>query len=147
VASTQLRKYIDMACINALIELRKQLTTGTNRNIHFALSPEDEKKTIAEELDEKNSRQGTLKDTGLKNLHEIPMIDVFNYLGTIELGAQMVIQKLIPIDIFYNQFGYRIENIFEENQPIHKTVQKHINDNRSYYKDLLWIYNQIKNIT
>jgi hypothetical protein len=151
VASKQLSKHTDMACINSLIELRKQLTKGTNRDVHFALSLEDDKKTLEgksmleeseaeKDKKEKPLNKTMLKEMGLKDINDIPMIDVYNYLGTIELGARMVKQKLMTIDVFYNQFGYRVENIFEGHSLAHDVLRKHINENKPYYKDLFWIY-------
>jgi hypothetical protein len=144
VASRQLHKrsetahkQSEMACINSLIELRKQLTTGENRNVHFALSPAEDKKTL-------NDKDVILGSCNLKKEEEIPMIDVFNYLGTLELGIQMVKRKLIPGDTFKNQFGYRLENIFEENSEIHKKVREHINECMSYYEDLFWMRERMK---
>lgn len=137
VASRQLHKRSETACINSLIELRKQLTTGNNRNVHYALSPDEDKKTL-------NDKDVVPKSCGLEETEKIPMIDVFNYLGTLELGVQMVKRKMIPQDTFYNQFGYRLENIFEGNSDIHKKVRNHINECKSYYKDLLWMHECLK---
>jgi hypothetical protein len=134
VASKQLRKQSDMGCIQALVELRKQLTTGHNRMVHFALSPKEDKETLNGDIDMCN----------LKKQRDIPMIDVFNYLGTIGLGIQMVRQDLISRDIFYSHFSYRIENIFTGDSEIHKKVQKHIDDCEQYYKNLLWMKEQIR---
>ena len=64
-------------------------------------------------------------------------------MGTIELGILMVRNGLIDMDTFYSQFGYRIENIFEENSDVHTNVREEINNNKSYYKNLLWGYNEI----
>ena len=142
VAGKQLQKQSDVATITALTELRKQLTSGRNRSIHFALSPEDNQTTI---LDEQKVNKELREENGLMQEENILTIDVFNYLGTLELGVLMVRRKVIDIDTFYSQFGYRIENIFEEeNSDIHIKVRKHINDAKSYYKNLLWGYKKIR---
>ncbi|MDR1335832.1 MAG: hypothetical protein LBK22_03265 [Tannerella sp.] len=130
-----MKKHSDTACINALIELRKLLTSDRNRKIHFALSPNDEKKTLS---------GGMVKDKHLcSNGKNIPLIDIFNYIGTIELGYQMIKQNLIDMETFYNQFGYRIENMFDENGNMHSLIKKHIDENASYYNDLIMMRNEI----
>ena len=142
VAGKQLQKQSDTACITALTELREQLTSKRNRNIHFALLPEDEQKTILERqrVDEK-----LREENGLIQEKKILKIDILNYLGTLELGVLMVRKNLIDTKTFYSQFGYRIENIFEEeNSDIHIEVRKHINGAKSYYKNLLWGYKKIR---
>jgi hypothetical protein len=155
VASRQLDKRSDTACINALAELRRQLTTGTNRNVHFMLSLDEDKKTLSNKdilvdedtKPEEKEKQVMLKEKEfeLKTPDNIPMIDVYNYLGTIGLGVNMVREKLIDWETFYRHIGYRIENIFEGESDAHKTVRKHIEDNRSYYPNLRWAHEKIKN--
>ena len=148
VAGGQLEKQTDIACITALSELRKQLTSERNRNVHFVLSleneqnsPKDEQKTMEDKIiDDETKNENKLMDT--KKIHSI---DIFNYLGTLELGVLMVKRNLIDMDTFYSQFGYRIENIFEEgNSGIHISVREHINANRSYYENILWGYEKIR---
>jgi len=144
VAGKQLQKQTDVATITGLIELRKLLTSEQNRQVHFALS-EDEDKTA---LSNKEKKIEANKDVNnLLPASEIPMIDVYNYLGTIELGVEMVKRNLIDINTFYSQFGYRIENIFDvENSNIHSRVREHINGSKAYYRKLLQGYDEfIKN--
>ena len=138
VAGKQLQKQTDIAAITALTELRKLLTSDRNRNVHFALSPEEEKvNLVGKKLNEN-------EENGLTASEEIPIIDAYNYLGTIELGILMVRRGLIDTNTFYSQFGYRIENIFEnECDDIHKAIRKEIFENKAYYKNLLWGYNEI----
>ena len=138
IAGKQLQKHTDMACINALTELRKLLTSDRNRSVHFALSSEQEKVNILDEELNEN------KENGLTTQKEIPIIDAFNYLGTIELGILMVRRGLIDMDTFYSQIGYRIENIFEENSMAHTKIREEINNSKAYYKNLLWGYNEIR---
>ena len=144
VAGKQLQKQTDVATITALTELRKLLTSEQNRNVHFILSSKEEQKTI---LDNKADKvyDEIKKGNKLMNSEEIPKIDIFNYLGTLELGILMVKRNLINWDTFSSQFGYRIENIFdEEDSDVHIKVRKNINDNKSYYKNLLWGYEKIR---
>ena len=145
IAGKQLQKHTDIACINALTELRKLLTSDRNRSVHFALSPEEEKVNILEVLKE-NEENGltTQEENVLTTQKEIPIVDVYNYLGTIELGILMVRRGLIDMDTFYSKFGYRIENIFEENSNVHIKIREGINNSKAYYKNLLWGYNEIR---
>jgi len=142
VAGKQLQKQTDVATITALTELRKQLTSERNRNIHFVLLPEDEQETI---LKEQDVNERMKEENELMQAEKILTIDVLNYLGTLELGVLMVRKNLIDMKTFYSQFGYRIENIFEEeNSDIHANVRKHINSEKSYYKNILWGYEKIR---
>ena len=61
-------------------------------------------------------------------------LDVFNYLGTIELGAIMLQRGVISFDEFYNQFGYRVINIANNEQ-----LMAHIRfePERQFY-DAIW---------
>ncbi|GHT10729.1 hypothetical protein AGMMS4956_02620 [Bacteroidia bacterium] len=139
VAGSQLKKHTDMACIEALAELRKQLTSDRNRSVHFALLYEEEKDTLSGaniKIDPKHY--------DLKHPKDIPMVDVYNYLGTIGLGTQMLRRNLIDIETFYYHIGYRVENIFEGESDMHTKIRKHINENKSYYTYLLWLYSQIQ---
>jgi hypothetical protein len=131
-----LKKQSDTACINALVELRKLLTSNRNRKVHLALSPDDEKKTLS----------GAMLKSKYLCLNEktVPKIDVFNYIGTIELGYQMIKQNLIDMETFYNQFGYRVENMFDENSNMHRLIKEHINENSSYYNDLIMMRDKIE---
>ena len=142
VAGKQLQKQTDVATITALTELRKQLTSERNRNIHFVLLPKDEQKTMSEKqkVDEKIKEENELMQA-----EKILTIDVLNYLGTLELGVLMVRKNLIDMKTFYSQFGYRIENIFEEeDSKIHSMVREHINGSKAYYRNLLWGHEKIR---
>ena len=66
------------------------------------------------------------------NLH-IKNTTICDYLGTVELGAIMLRKGMISVDEFYNQFGYRIENIFRNSD-----ICQHINNNYKYYKYLIY---------
>ena len=63
---------------------------------------------------------------------------LFDYIGTIELGAIMVKRKVISIDEFYNQFGYRVENLMNN-----AAIKSHIKDNPNYYKALQYIVQRL----
>ncbi|KAA6321099.1 hypothetical protein EZS27_029213 [termite gut metagenome] len=134
VAGSQLQKQTDMNCINALVELRKQLTSGCNRDVHFRLLPEQEQRNLPEQESATDN-----KEYNITPFEKIPMIDIFNYLGTIELGALMVEKELIDMKTFENQMGYRVENIFNGTTDAQIKVRQHIQNERAYYDSLLWI--------
>ena len=143
VAEKELQKQTDVACITALAELRKQLTSERNRNVHFALSPKEEQETMLKKQKtdekEKEADEKVKEENKIMQTEKILKIDVLNYLGTLELGVLMVKKDLIDMKTFYSQFGYRIENIFEEeNSDFHVSVRKHINGGKLYYKEILW---------
>jgi len=211
-----------MACITALTELRKLLTSDTNRKVHLIFAQEEEQKMllaeeiakaeekekevkkeelreeeemkekeenvdVAEEVKEEKidveeereeevnvgeveikvqveikeeTEEGALKQKedeilekeGLTREKEgyiisknMPMIDYLNYLGTIELGINMAKCELIDWATFCAHFGYRIENIFdEEKNPNHIKIREYINNNKTYYKSLLWAKEEMK---
>ena len=85
----------------------------------------------------KETIKNNLKDE--INLEKIRKIDVFNYLGTLELGILMVEMGLIEKETFYSQFGYRIENVFDtdNNDIININIRQHIYENKPYFKTLL----------
>lgn len=64
---------------------------------------------------------------------------MFDYLGTVELGAIMLKHKVINYDEFYNQFGYRLENIMMNDR-----VMKHLEKEKIYYKYLWGIIQRIQ---
>jgi hypothetical protein len=141
VAGSQLKNQTNIACITALIELRKLLTSENNRNVHFILADKDEQKLLSGE----EMNDDVLKENKLLTEQKTPLLDYLNYLGTIELGIIMVKRNLIDWDTFYSQFGYRIENIFDEEvNPVHIKIRKHINDNKVYYKNLFWAKRKIQ---
>ncbi|GHT24194.1 hypothetical protein AGMMS4957_16810 [Bacteroidia bacterium] len=130
-----------MACITALVELRKQLTTDEhNRNAHYALLSDGDDNTFSNEKESSEEK----RDGKIPPFDDILKIDIFNYLGTIELGALMVKRELIDIQTFYNQMGYRVENIFADKTVAQQTIKKHVQDEKKYYKNLNWIYEEIK---
>ncbi|MDR1090024.1 MAG: hypothetical protein LBL79_03030 [Prevotella sp.] len=123
------------------------MTSDQNRNIHYHLSPKDEQDYLPKSPDaEKESLETKENPNSICPSDKIPMIDVFNYPGTIELGYQMVKRELIDDEIFISQIGYRVENIFNENSLVQKQVSKHIRDNERYYKDLFKIKKLIKKV-
>ena len=66
-------------------------------------------------------------------------IEFFRYLGTIELAGIMVKKRIINIEQFYNQFGYRIDNITE----CEDFMSYLKSEEGKYWKDLIWIIDEI----
>ena len=138
IASSQLAKYLQMATITALGELRKMLNSDPKKKIHNYLLDVDDKKVILEDL-YKESKE--LNDSGNASVTDTkeckyPNIELFDYLGTIELGAIMLRKGIISREEFFSQFGYRAENLWSN-----QAIKDHIMKCPKYYKDFLYIVN------
>ena len=118
-----LKKYIDVEMVNAIGRLRDSFNDEKKKRIHYYLLDKEE---ITPILGNKtaDSEYGT---------KEIDNIDLFDYLGTIELGAIMLERGVISVDEFNNQFGYRIDNLIANTE-----VLKYINENKAYYSKLIF---------
>lgn len=117
-----LKKFIDVEAVKALGELREKLNNETNKQVHIMLMSDEDK-----------------QDKG-NSLSETESADIFNYLGTIELGAIMAHRGTITLYEFYNQFGYRIENLLKYGQ---LDIKNHIKDSKGYYDAILYIINKL----
>lgn len=120
IASYNLGQYLNVETINALATLRNMLNSPENRRVHEYLLPDDERKAILPDSE------------GEANFKEICNIDIFNYIGTLELGCLMLENRVIDEDKFTNQFGYRIENLSNSQE-----IKEHILKNKKYYLDTL----------
>ena len=129
IVSYNLQKYIDIETVKALGDLRNKLNSEEKKHLHTYLMPQSEKEPILQDLDEE-----------IVQKDKIPYSNavLFDYIGTIELGAIMVKRKVITIDEFYNQFGYRVENLMSNAE-----IKSHIKDNINYYKALRYIVLQL----
>ncbi len=131
VANRNLMKHIDIETINSLSILRDKLNSDTNKDIHSYLCGEEPQRQtiIANKQYSKNSIYHLFYPT-----------EIYNYLGTLELGAIMLLRKAVTYDEFYNQFGYRIESIKGNTE-----IMKHINskDNKKYYRAINYAIKQI----
>lgn len=148
VIAFNLKKYIDVQTVQLLGDLRKMLNSDEKRRIHFFLMRYEEKKAIVDKL-EKDERYRKNKeeneDAGItssvdredEQVKEQPNTDdtinhsnveLFDYLGTIELGAIMLDLGLITTEQFRNQFGYRLDNIMES-----PDLLRHLTDEQSSY--------------
>ncbi len=68
-------------------------------------------------------------------------INVFNYLGTIELGAIMLQREVISFEEFYNQFGYRVINI-ANNERLMNSIR--FEPEKQYYDSLWYVINEFQ---
>lgn len=123
IASSQLSKYINAETINALGKLRQMLNSDEKKKIHdFFLKDVGDDELQALDI-----------DIGLLS------VELLDYIGTIELGAIMLQNDVILPEQFYSQFGYRLENLW--NNPI---VKEHIKKNPQYYKHFLYVVDKFK---
>ena len=76
---------------------------------------------------------------GKSNDKEIRDVDIYNYLGTLELGAIMVRRESISLEDFANQFGYRV---IETMSNCH-IIQNYILKEPQYYNDLTFIFEKL----
>lgn len=116
IASYNLGQYLNVETINALATLRNMLNSPENRRVHEYLLPDDERKAILSDSE------------GETNFKEICNIDIFNYIGTLELGCLMLENRVIDEDKFNNQFGYRVNNLSNSQE-----IKEHILKNKEYY--------------
>lgn len=121
VASTQLKRYIDLETITTLAKLRELLTSDVNMEIHHRIIT-------------KQSIIGRTEDINIRP------VDIYNYLGTLELGAIMFRKGAITIEEFANQFGYRIEEVMHNENIYEQYVCKEL----KYYNDLIYIWNKLQ---
>ncbi len=116
IANYNLGQYLNVETINALATLRNMLNSPENRRVHEYLLPDDERKAIL---------PNCATETDFQNIRNI---DIFNYIGTLELGRLMWDNGVIDQTKFKNQFGYRFENLFNS-----KEIKEHIKANKQYY--------------
>lgn len=116
IANYNLGQYLNVETINALATLRNMLNSPENRRVHEYLLPEDERKAILPNCE---------TETDFQNIRNI---DIFNYIGTLELGRLMWDNGVIDEAKFKNQFGYRVDNISNS-----KEIKEHIKANKQYY--------------
>lgn len=116
IANYNLGQYLNVETINTLATLRNMLNSPENRRVHEYLLPDDERKAILPNCE---------TETDFQNIRNI---DIFNYIGTLELGRLMWDNGVIDQTKFKNQFGYRFENLFNS-----KEIKEHIKANKQYY--------------
>lgn len=137
----QLKKQSDIETVKLLGYLRELLNTGEKKKIHFYLL--DSKNRHAKNGNDKmallNDLESDLKyiQNPCRNVIEEEdkirhsNVEVFDYLGVLELGAIMLERGVITQQEFDNQFKYRIVNVYNSD------LRKHIEKERKYYKYLI----------
>ena len=123
VAGHSLMKYIDVETCKSLGEIRTMLNDPEKKTIHKNLLSEDDVKQIDEAL----SAAFKNKEEGISN------IEFLDYLGTLELGAIMLQRGIISKEEFFDQYGYRFENLCSS-----PSIMNYIRNNAKYYKPILY---------
>ena len=127
VACHNLTKYIDVETCRSLSEIRTKLNDEPKKLIHNHILKPDDKKDIKTCLggyiDGLVSKDGKVDFT---------TVEIFDYLGTLELGAIMLHRGIITEKEFFDQFGYRYIYIGCSK------LMKLIEHDAQYYKPLLY---------
>ncbi len=136
LASYNLSKYMDVMTIEALRTIRERFNEKKKNALHEFILHKDDREPIIVVPD--NKQNGVRGDADKDEFNDVDKLQIknttiYDYLGTIELGAIMLRKGMISIDEFYNQFGYRIENIFRNSD-----ICQHVNNNYKYYKWLIY---------
>lgn len=124
IASFNLSKYLDIETANALSELRRMMNSREKKRIHYYLLEAEDKEVILPEIDKEDS----------DFCCELSNVELFDYLGIIELGAIMLKRGIILPEEFSAQFGYRAKNLWRNPE-----VKRHIQRNQQYYENILYI--------
>ena len=131
IASYHLSKYLkeyrkrsNIEGNKAVIELRKMLDNNDknfeiNRDLHFGKYEFIETPSTKDE----ENRQ----------------MELFRYLGTVELAGSMVRKGIIDIEQFRKQFGCRIDNIIRCT-----TLREYLKRDKESWTDLLWVINEVR---
>ena len=136
LAGYNLSKYMDVMTIEALRTIRERFNDKKKNELHECILHKNDIEPIIVVPDNKQDGGKSIIDKG-ESLYEcktqIKNTTIYDYLGTIELAAIMLRKGMISVDDFYNQFGYRIENIFRN-----PDICQHVNNNYKYYKWLIY---------
>jgi len=92
--------------MNAIVSLRNLFNQKENKEVYEQILKGNDFK-----LDEKRKNEG----------------DVNNYIGTLEVAYLMVERGVINMEEFENLFGYRLNNLFEN-----EDLYKYIREDRKY---------------
>lgn len=127
VACHTLIKYIDVETSRSLSEIRSKLNEEPKKLIHdHFLNPGDKtdiKGNLGGSIEGLKSKDGTVDFTA---------VEVYDYLGTLELGAIMLHRGIISEKEFFDQFGYRYIYIGKS------ALMKLIEHDAHFYKPLLY---------
>lgn len=140
IISFNLMKFTDVETVKALSDLRSKLNESGNRNVHAYLIHAEDMNSIFFSKTKTHSQKINNEEDRCAN--KIPEdLDVFNYLGTIELGAIMLQRGVISFGEFYNQFGYRVINI-ANNEELMTYIQ--FEPERQFYDELWFVINEFQ---
>lgn len=138
IAGYNLSKYMDVMAIEALRTIRERFDDEKKNELHeLTLHKNDRVPIIKHGVPD--SKQDTLKkdiekdEFNNEDCSLIRNITIYDYLGTIELGAIMLRRGMISVEEFYNQFGYRVENIFRN-----PDICRSINNDYKHYEFLIY---------
>ena len=117
VAIVTLRSSIHTSEIEAIVSLRNLFYQEGNLRVHrkilngdkFYLT--DDQKAQVSDNDSKEVNKEKIEDES----------DVNNYIGTLEVAYLMVERDVINMEEFENLFGYRLNNLYE-NEELHKYI-------------------------
>lgn len=123
VASHSLMKYIDVERTRSLGEIREKLDDKPKKIIHDYVMNNKDKEGVPSSLIQCLNENSSV---------DLSTVEIFDYLGTLELGAIMLYRGVISEEEFYNQFGYRYENVEES------FLYKVANESPEYYQPLLY---------
>lgn len=128
VANINFKKFADAEAVKALSDLRSKLNREGLVKVH---------KYFMREKDDNNEQV----ESSNRDLIIPDKAELMDYFGTIELGAIMLQKGLISKSEFYNQFGYRVENIMRSD-----LVGQEIFNELDYYKYMIYAFKIIEDI-
>lgn len=123
VASHSLMKYIDVERTRSLGEIREKLNDMPKKIIHDYVMNNKDKEGVPSSLIQRLNENSSI---------DLSTVEIFDYLGTLELGAIMLYRSTITETEFLNQFGYRFENLEES------FLLQIVNASKEYYQPLLY---------
>lgn len=136
---TEYKRKNDLEEINSLFEIRNLLSKEDFKRIHLKL---EMGKYTMPKITETKAKAETESETKADSETEVEAekMDLYDYLGSIELAGILVKRGVISMSQFINQFGYRVTNIMEC-----KDLMDSLNGPDSvYWSDLLWIIEEVK---
>lgn len=123
VASHSLMKYIDVETTRSLGEIREKLNDKPKKIIHDYVMNDKDKGGVPSSLIQRLNEHSSI---------DLSTVEIFDYLGTLELGAIMLYRGTITEKEFLDQFGYRFENLEES------FLLQIVNASEEYYQPLLY---------
>ena len=131
--SVALNTYIhskQLDAVNSLTNIRELLATEDNMLIHDLLENADDMMVISK--GDKTNKEMAKREYFEKEYYVNNKVKVFNYLGILELSNIYLDKGIISETDFMSQFGYRIENVFDNS-----FLKKEIEKDASYWQVLI----------